>query len=91
MRITILAAALCMMSGTSQAACVCACVQGRATNVCSDEPGSLNLPIICQRLCMNPVTEPLNLLGRPKFDEPPLGPTQKPGGPVSDPAVTSPR
>lgn len=59
MRILLVAAALSMTCSASFAACVCACVNGRATEVCSKEPGSLNLPIICQRLCIEPVTTPL--------------------------------
>lgn len=79
MRITIVAA-LCLIPGASQAACMCTCVQGRATNVCSNEPGGLDLPVICQRICMDPVTTPLNLSLTPRrLDEGLLGPRQENG------------
>lgn len=59
MRAILVGAVLSLLSTPSFAACTCQCVGGQPTSVCSRDPGSLNLPIICQRLCLEPVTTPL--------------------------------
>lgn len=59
MRTILVGMALALLPGTVSAECVCACIQGRATEVCSRDPMKLNLPIICQRLCLEPVITPL--------------------------------
>lgn len=55
MRAMLLGAILSLLSTSAFAACNCSCVAGQAVSVCS---GPLDMPTLCQRICLPSVLPP---------------------------------